>query len=233
MIPAITEKFPILSLTPQQAFKGISVAVATLCAFGSSWALFTTGMTIFCERALHPGSEHTWYNTRSFSFEKFFCGMGAVYLGKLFVAASWLALEDCGLVVLPNGPIQTKLAEIALADSAHFFFKVVVQGPICEEILYRGFLQERFVDIVELFDRHVYPLSNEFQEGIPSLAQAAVFGLAHITGNQVAPGAELLIATATGWSGCVWGICKIENKDLLLSTTIHSATNFIGLVYPK
>ncbi|MDP1608590.1 MAG: CPBP family glutamic-type intramembrane protease [Chlamydiales bacterium] len=225
MITAITEKPLHFILTREQAFKVIAVAVATLLTFGSSWAFFAAGLTLFCETALHVGSQHTWYDTRALSFENFIFGIGKEYLGKLVIGVALIAL---GLVVLPTGPAQTKLAEMALAAPARFFFQAVVQAPICEEIFFRGFLQERFVDMAQLFDRHIHPLSNEFQHSIANLAQAVLFGLAHITGGQVAPGAKWLIAMSTGWSGYVFGSCKRENDELLLSTSLHSFGNFIA-----
>lgn len=225
MISGITEKPLHFILTREQAFKVIAVAVATLLTFGSSWAFFATGVALFCESTLHVGSEHTWYDTRALSFENFFFGIGKEYLGKLVIAVVLTAL---GLVVLPAGPTQTKLAEMALAAPARFFFKAVVQAPICEEIFFRGFLQERFVDMAQLFDRHICPLSNEFQQRIANLAQSVLFGLAHITWGQVAPGAKWLIAISTGWSGYVFGSCKRENDELLFSTTMHSFSNFIA-----
>lgn len=229
MISAIAHQLPAqFPLTQPQTVKVIAVAIATLLCFGATWALFSAGLTFLCEAMLHNGSQQNWFSTHSFSVKTLFLDMCDIFKGRGVILVAWVALTLLGLVAaLPAIP-QTKLAEMALVEPVRFLFKCIVVAPICEEILFRGFVQERFEDAAQLLNRHIYPLSRRAQEKMANVAQAILFGIVHILGGQVAPAGKWVVALASGWCGYVLGRRKTESTSLTAAMAEHSMNNTLA-----
>jgi membrane protease YdiL (CAAX protease family) len=106
-----------------------------------------------------------------------------------------------------------------------------------EEILFRGFLLERFQDATYLFSRvfsRYMPLSSEKQFTIANCAQSIIFGLAHIWGKEVDPIYGMICVYDTSRFGYYVGhLKKSIGNSLVLGTLMHAVHNaFVIMRYP-
>lgn len=133
-------------------------------------------------------------------------------------------------------PLQAVAAKI-LAGDLRIIFLVTIVAPIVEEILFRGFIQERLEDLATLIDRHVYQLSESTKQLGSTLIQSLFFGSLHITGSQVSTLAgKLIILFQTTILGVFFTYIKNTHDSLLPSIAIHSAHNTgmtLGLLASK
>jgi membrane protease YdiL (CAAX protease family) len=111
-------------------------------------------------------------------------------------------------------------------------FTACLLGPCSEEILFRGFLQERIEDLVYM-TRKWTCVSVEITQDIANLVQAVLFGGVHILGKQVMKSTEKgVVWLMTGACGWYWGHTK--NKECLLSSialhSMHNASSTINIL---
>jgi membrane protease YdiL (CAAX protease family) len=127
-------------------------------------------------------------------------------------------------------PAQFVAQEI-LAFNPRVIFHGVVLGPIVEEILFRGFLQERIEDLTYLFNRYVHPISTTVQNSISCVVQALVFGAFHTQGSQVLGGLvdKIFIFSTTAFSGFYFGWQKSRDHSIFSPIILHSSQN-IGFI---
>jgi membrane protease YdiL (CAAX protease family) len=231
MIAAVSRSIPFPNITSGQAVKVTAVALASLLYFGPIWALALAGMTLCSELSLRSNQESNWFNTHSFSVYKLVEDAWTNVEGRLVIVIAWVALITLGLAIIPASPIQVKLAEMALETPLLFLFKAIVLAPICEEILFRGYLQERLEDSMNLFSRHIYTLPKDTEKNLASVGQAAIFGCAHITGGQVNDAVRWVVALSLGWTGFVWGQRKQEEDSLMLPMASHALNNTFAALF--
>lgn len=131
-------------------------------------------------------------------------------------------------------PIQTAFGFHALG--LQNLFKATVLAPIAEEILFRGFLQERIEDVYILMNAYVITIKTVDIKVISSLVTNLLFGAAHIVGNQVVPAASLYILCVTTQIGLSLSNLKEKENSLIPSVVAHmvqNAGNFSGLIIAK
>lgn len=131
-------------------------------------------------------------------------------------------------------PIQTAFGFHALG--LQNLFKATVLAPIAEEILFRGFLQERIEDFYILMNAYVITIPTEAVEVISIVVTNLLFGAAHIIGNQVVPAASLYIFYVTTMIGFFLSSLKEKENSLIPSMVTHmvqNAGNFSGLIIAK
>lgn len=127
-------------------------------------------------------------------------------------------------------PLQSGLNEAFSGEDKYFIYGVACGiAPVTEEISFRGFLQERAEDALQLFSSHIYLLNQKLIKTIACIFQAAVFGYCHIINGQVIKGAELFIAGMLAIDGYFWGCMKNETNSVIPSIFVHSLENFIAI----
>lgn len=99
-------------------------------------------------------------------------------------------------------------------------------APFCEEILFRGFLFERFVDLICLTSKYISYLSPDKITTIANIAQAIFFGGLHIIGGQVTDlKSKILVMIDTSLAGAMFGELKSTQGNLIYSICFHSLYN--------
>lgn len=90
-------------------------------------------------------------------------------------------------------------------------------SPVLEEVLFRGFLQERLLEGLQLVDRHITPISKDTQTKISLAVQALAFGTCqtYATASTKAFQSFSTFCSAS-YIGYTFGSLKIENKGSLL-----------------
>lgn len=102
------------------------------------------------------------------------------------------------------------------------FARACALTPLLEEVLFRGFLQDRIKDIqIYLFGEK--EAGGELQKILRIFAQAIVFGLCHSNPKHGASDRSIVIGTGT--AGLLLGIAKEENKGLWSPCFLHGYMN--------
>jgi membrane protease YdiL (CAAX protease family) len=191
-----------------------SCPLTTTLAFAVSCSIITATYEAFVRK----GASHNfdWFNT---NIDKKLL-MIHVALRLTVLPILIVLTSTCGIV-----PAQAIAAKI-LAGNLRIILLVTITAPLAEEILFRGFIQERLEDLVTLVNRFIYPLSNHFKAWFSVGAQSILFGAIHIIGGQV-PVEEMKIAVfgATAFLGFCLGALKNEERSLIPAIGIHSAQN--------
>lgn len=102
------------------------------------------------------------------------------------------------------------------------FTRVCFVAPLIEEVVFRGFFQDRIKDVqVYLFGEK--EANTELQKIFRIFTQAIVFGLCHYNIKQGAWNRSIVLSTTVG--GLFMGDIKEENKNLWSSCFFHSYMN--------
>ena len=208
--------------------KVIAVALASILflgyqmSFSAPIVFFSTALiastTYFCEK--DPPSDWRdqridWFNTDS-RFGQ---------LAKIGIAGNVLTILLI-LIAIANGhrfPIyQVTFAKQLFAKPLNIVFLVTVIAPFSEEILFRGFLHERFQDLFHFLNRRCPLLSREAVEKIANLAQALIFSAAHFRAEVQQ---KLLVFAALTSFGYSHTLLKEESKSLYSPLLQHSLSN--------
>jgi membrane protease YdiL (CAAX protease family) len=190
--------------------------VASVCALGAS------GTTFLAEALIDRPHQEEWFSSRG------------IYRESIYPIVKILAFRVAligGMVffglVFPQSAVQ-RLQVLPLFSSSWLYLSLLISvvAPYTEEVLFRGFLQERVDDCLLLIRRHrielpyqwVFLLSN-----LPSL----LFGAIHLIGNQVVDvDVKLVIFLFTASMGMAVHDMKQETGgSLLLPFCFHSAVN--------
>jgi membrane protease YdiL (CAAX protease family) len=122
-------------------------------------------------------------------------------------------------------PIQA-VAALILAKNLKVILIATLIAPITEEILYRGFIQERLEDVATLIDRHICRLKTTTKERCSAVVQALLFGAMHtVSGQVVGLTNKVITCLTTALTGYYLTHLKNKHKSLLSSITFHSAHN--------
>jgi len=113
------------------------------------------------------------------------------------------------------------------AGNLYIILLATVIGPILEEIVFRGFLQERVEDFFYLVS-YVIPIPVKAQQGIACIVQAVLFGAIHMPGNALKYIGTIFLFT--GIPGLIAGIVKNTDQSLLSPMIVHTAHN-TGFTY--
>jgi|GEM_PF-6124941 len=221
---------PTFSLQPAQACKITAVALASLALFSVQLgfslsttiglSLACTSITLLSEKLKTNSSD--WFSVKDINKEMLFFDLG---LRLIFVPLY------TGLVYTLLGPPSQVVALRILACDIRVIALATLIAPITEEILFRGFIQERSEDVCKFINRHVLQIKKETQPITSWLLQGIFFGACHITGNQIlgnlAHKAIVFISLAT--NAIYLSSIKDRDKSLISPILLHSAQN-IGMV---
>lgn len=123
-----------------------------------------------------------------------------------------------------NISIGQHVQELIKKGSLRILLIAIVVAPISEEILFRGFLQERLEDGCYLFSRFITPLSSKCVKRVSNISQAIIFGLSHVNERQT-PLANALILASTTLMGYGFGGIKNLEASLFSSIFTHMSIN--------
>ncbi|MFI5333932.1 MAG: CPBP family intramembrane glutamic endopeptidase [Chlamydiales bacterium] len=232
--PPIARWPQILTLEPYQTLefaqiaKVAAVGLACLLFFGAQMCCsltVTAGVAATCSLITllsetflrrHNPQNINWLN---FDFEK---SELMIHLAIRLIALPLIAalMTACGIL-----PLQAVAIEIMKGD-ADLILLVTLIAPLAEEILFRGFIQERLEDIASMASHYLYPLSNAATMQIAAVAQSLLFGAIHIIGNQVGQRSmAIVVFGATSLLGLILAQSKNEHASLLPAIAIHSSQN--------
>jgi len=128
-------------------------------------------------------------------------------------------------IAMGTAPMQNVVVQL-MNGNVRMIFLATICAPIGEEILFRGFLQERIEDIITLLGRVIYPVSKTVKKYASLFLQAVVFGLVHIPGKQVVETAnKIRIFVSITVAGLWFGSRKNKDKSLLSPIAIHGSQN--------
>lgn len=192
----------------------LSMAQAGLIAGGLS-SLTWLSEVFLRQDPSYPRTTPNWFNTKSFhsiELALLVCFAACVNLiaGMIF---SWL-----------NISIGQYVQELIKKRDPRILFVGPFVAPICEEILFRGFLKERLEDGCFLFSRFILPLSDDCIEGISNIGQAIIFGAAHVNAMQTRL-VNAFIFTATSLIGFGLGCKKYLEASLISCIGEHMTIN--------
>lgn len=128
-------------------------------------------------------------------------------------------------IAMGTAPMQNAVVQF-MNRNARMIFLATISAPIAEEILFRGFLQERIEDVITLVGRVICPVSNAVKKYVSLFLQAVVFGLVHIPGKQVVEAANKIRIFVAITIGGLWaGSYKNKDKSLLSPIAVHASQN--------
>lgn len=242
----VRPNFSLDQLTSNKNFilgvKIISVAAATSVfliiqfrssvAFGGAAAVTASALTLFSEKVIRPlnpaFTDSNWINTEinKARLKDF------VYKRLIYTT---LAVTIIFGLIFP--PIQA-IAVAIQAMHLKILLLVCVIAPIAEEVLFRGFIQERIEDVLIVVDRFVMEIKSAKITQWATKATNFLFGAVHIIGNQVATvAAQIYIVAVIYLLGSTFSDFKNrDNGSLLSPIAAHMAQNIsftTGLILAK
>lgn len=211
--------------------KIISVAVATSAffilqmtgnvAFGCGMALTASTLTLFSEKVIRPlkpeCTSSNWINTEIDKAELNDFVYNRLVYGTLFITIIYGCIFS---------PVQAVVLDIQAMHLKTILLATII-APLSEEILFRGFLQERIEDILIVINHFVIEIKSEKIKQLASQTSNLFFGALHITGNQVTSLAnKILVFAGTTLLGKIFSDMKNQNNGSLLpSIAAHMAQN--------
>lgn len=103
---------------------------------------------------------------------------------------------------------------------------VTLVAPFTEEILFRGFIQERLEDVVTLVGRYIHPLPKNAKTYFATSIQSLLFGAIHITGGQIVKKSmRIIVFIQVTLAGLLQTYIKNRYDSLFVPVVTHSAHN--------
>ena len=155
-----------------------------------------------------------------------------IYGGLITLLAFIIALI-LGTVILiafgiPIDPSDKGHAALSSMSTLQIFIFVFLYASICEEFLFRGFIQN-FFEPLKLIGLRI---SKNIFVSMPVLLSGVLFGLSHLillTSNTSGP-AIFRIVIMTTMVGFVAGYFQEKHKSILPAIIIHMTANLPGLI---
>lgn len=212
---ALLTKIGLVSLS---TFTFLSLQVSTSKAFKFKLSFFTGATTYIGEKIFPKNYTEDWLK-KSFDTA---CKVTLVVL--LYYFSDFL--HTILLPIEKNGSFLQKVSEeIAKRDLFTLALSVFI-APITEEILFRGYLEERTHDVLSLISRYIYPMSQNIRSEITRLFSSTAFGLMHITSSQVeGVKRKIVVFFDTALSGYFSSLMKQNHNQLITSITVHCINN--------
>lgn len=217
--------------------KVLAVAIATLVLLGVQLGAsipftllatyFVTTLTHFSETNIRtePHQQNDWFNTEfDQSTVKIFSAF--LILRPIVIRIFCHALG----IPLPGMP-QEGVVKLIIEKPWRMIPMATIVAPIAEEILFRGFLLERFEDLTHLLNRHkICLLSQKAQQEISNIAQAIIFGAVHLTAK-IEEGMMIPVVFSLSFFGYIGGLLKRQDRTLISPVVIHSANNVSAVMH--
>lgn len=230
---------PYLALQTYQVQKVAAVGLACILLLGfqlsCSWTI-VAGVTFLCSvttlfsEALLRRSDIAaldWMNT-DFNKRDLMVYV-ALRLAILPIAVSLVTAFG----FLPAQAVATQI----INGNLRIILLTTLVAPIAEEIIFRGFLQERLEDLALLIDRYAYSLSEETKKRFSIATQAIIFGALHITGTQIVKKSwKIITCLQLSLFGASLALFKEKDESLLTPIAVHAAQNTgvtLGLLLSK
>lgn len=145
-------------------------------------------------------------------------------LSVFFCAVLCVNLIAGAIFAYLNISIGQHVQELIKKKEPRILLIATITAPICEEILFRGFVKERMEDLCTIFSKTVKPLSGLSVQVISNIGQAFIFGLAHRHKKQTDI-ANALIFCATTQIGFGLGCVKDYASTLVSPICLHATLN--------
>lgn len=221
----------ISQVKPRDSYLKIaSIAIATFAlfsaqlrfslAFASMMTATFTSLTALSEYFLRrnstiPIAGSNWFSTERVSGKKLltdFCIILSINLiaGLIFSFLN-ISIGQYAQELIKKRDLRTLLIAPIIA-------------PICEEILFRGFLKERLEDGCTLFSRFIKPISDDTNKLLSNVGQAILFGIGHMNALQTRA-MNVFIFCATSLVGFIAGYKKDLSSSLIPPICTHMSIN--------
>ena len=138
---------------------------------------------------------------------------------------STIILLAFGLPILPKG---NGLSSIAGMSFIQFFLFVFIYASICEEILFRGFLQN-FLEPLKIYG---FTITKNLRISFPVIISGVLFGLAHLVLLFTNTDSTIILRTVimTMIIGIIAGYFQEKHQNILPSIAVHMTANLPGLI---
>lgn len=162
-----------------------------------------------------PNTTSNWFSTESMNGKQLFAFVGSMLVASMLAGFIFSRMKFS---------VGQHVQELIKKGGTRIVVLATVVAPICEEILFRGFLKERFEDACYLFSRFIHPLSNTTVKKISNACQAIIFGAVHMNGKQTFK-ANALIFVVTTYIGSWVGGIKDRESTLITPIGYHMGLN--------
>jgi membrane protease YdiL (CAAX protease family) len=217
--------------------KVLAVALASIAFFafqyGLSWpvsfvvSFSIAALTYFSEKYIRTEADqqNDWIST-DFNQNRLIFWSSLLVIRPLIIQVfCW-----CLGVPLPAFP-QVALADAIISQPWKMIPMAMILAPIAEEVLFRGFLQERLEDIAHLLNRHTFvQLSKKTRDLFCDLIQSVVFGALHIN-NKIEEALKWPLLISLSAFGYFLSCLKRDKKTLVWPVAIHSANNAGAVIH--
>lgn len=191
--------------------------------------LFTVGLTYICEKTIHKQQNIDWIN------KAFNTACKVTVIVVLFYFSTILKTFLLHSEIQP-GYLQ-KIAEKILSCDFQTIAISIGIAPITEEIIFRGFLEERLEDAFELYSKYVFQLGQDVKTECSRIISSIAFGILHILGDQTQSLKNAIIVLFdTTLFGYLGSVLKQSHKSLITPIFCHSLNNLSSvfrLLYSK
>lgn len=229
-----TESFPMSKL---EVRKVTAVALACLSFFSLQMGAplaFSIGISVACSAITFISeklrdSKYDWFSTDKIKKEMLFRNVSRNLIQSIVIVSILNKLSFL------HGQ---RVIQSILACDLRIIFLVTVIAPIAEEILFRGFLQERIEDLMNFTNCFICRIEAKKQIRITQLAQSLIFGLVHLPGGQVRGNAftQAHIFASISMLGFIFGLLKDRDCSILPPIAVHWSQNtgvVLGLLISK
>jgi len=220
-------------LKKQQALKIAAVALACIAFFsfqtGLSWPIvgiiaFACSLTTFFSEIFlrnNDNSECGWF---SISKNNLHSLIAQVSLRLLLIPIY------IGIITAMGAVSPQVITSLILTKNLKLILLVTLIGPITEEIIFRGFVQERIEDVISLADKYISPFSKKLRtrsiESLGNIATSLLFGYTHIIGGQIVHESyKKIVFISTSIIGYMLGGMKLKHRSLISPIGCHVAHN--------
>lgn len=207
-------------LTRNDVVKTILTGAAVFILFGTQIAVITMIANLAIAMIFPKAMDNAWFNTKN-AYKHITSETNKrlyFYQAIAFGLSALVKREQNAKQVVIQVLIQSLANPWRLAA---LLFRICTVAPIIEEIIFRGFIQEKIRDIQAYITQGNH--NTTVQKTIRIFLQAILFGLCHY---HVAQGIDnVAIILATTLLGYLFGTLKEKSQDLWSSMAIHGTHN--------
>ncbi|MCD4833220.1 MAG: CPBP family intramembrane metalloprotease [Bacteroidales bacterium] len=145
-----------------------------------------------------------------------------------FIIANILATVILIIIKIPIDPSGNGLTVISGMSTLQIFLFIFLYASICEEFLFRGFVQNFFEPLKSIGIR----ISKNVFISLPVILSGILFGLSHLIllASETSGPIIFSIVIMTTMVGFVAGYFQEKHKNILPAIIIHMTANLPGLI---
>jgi len=179
-----------------------------------------TGAVYLLENTLRPSK----------SIENAWVSLSSIHYDKLTLFMLSLKVYQCLKACLLFGRIQSIPFQKIASDIARLDLKMMsislIIAPVVEEILFRGFLQEQFLNLLTLCNKYIVPVSEKMQKITAIALQSLLFSSMHIFfGQTLGLSSTIIVLSETFLMGLIHGDLAMTQKTLIIPMALHALSN--------